>query len=288
MRTAQGCCCVAWLAAGLAAQAPIQFVDATPSIFPLSFAERAIAADFDGDADTDLCIGRTAITPLPSSQWLLRNDGGGRLPEVSATQLVSDSSFTRQLAAIDIEGDGDLDLFLAKVGAGRLWRNDGSGFFSDASAGLPMVSLGATGVAVADFDGDGDDDVAIGGFLTLGSQNRMLVNDGTGVFTSLDPFPGALTRALAAADVDGDGDDDLLLNETGGVRLLRNDGAMAFVDVSAQQLPTLPPTAIAVAFGDLDADADEDIVITYSFPRAVQRWQRLVRAVPERVAAGCG
>jgi len=83
---------------------------------------------------------------------------------------------------------------------------------------------GATSIAAADVDGDGDLDVLLG---NDGSPNRVLLNAGGGTFPTSITLPGgsARTRSIAAADVDGDGDLDVLLgNEGGPSRVLLNAG----------------------------------------------------------------
>lgn len=141
------------------------------------------------------------------------------------------------------------------------------------SADPPVGADGQTGgVAVADYDGDGDQDV----FLTrVGLPNRLMRNDGTGRFTDVakeagvapDPTDGH--AAAVWADVDGDGHLDLYLTGAGrgGALLLVNDGKGHFADATAAAgLDDLAGEGLAgtasfgAAFDDWDHDGDLDLV----------------------------
>ncbi len=110
----------------------------------------------------------------------------------------------------DLDGDGYLDLVLAAgTPQSVVFRNDGTGtlaadaeFTADGGA-LP----GANSVAVADLEGDGDYDL----FLGTPDDDRLLINDGSGAFTSVVlSAEGHSTTSALFADLDGDGDLDLL------------------------------------------------------------------------------
>jgi len=118
------------------------------------------------------------------------------------------------IALGDVDGDGMVDLFLARTEGGSvLYRNLGHWQFEDitATAGVGAPGRFSTGAALADVDGDGDLDLVL---LATTGPNAIFINDGAGRFTEhgadLGIAPsgkGATTAALA--DVDGDGDLDL-------------------------------------------------------------------------------
>ncbi len=132
------------------------------------------------------------------------------------------------LGWIDYDGDGDFDLYLANGHArpsdadrfgketDRLYRNDGSGRFSDVTeaAGVGERGYGG-GVAVGDYDNDGDADL----FVTNFGRNTLYRNGG-GVFADVTEAAGlkelGYSTSAAWFDMDRDGDLDLYV-----VRYLR-------------------------------------------------------------------
>jgi hypothetical protein len=176
---------------------------------------------------------------------------------VSATHLPVWSLLANALAAGDVDGDGDLDLLIARTGQDALWHNDGTGRFTEAAGALPADGDDSLAVALADLDGDGDLDLALGNH----GPARLLRNDGGGTFTpapSTPPDRTARTPAVLLRDVDGDGDvDAFLAGADTRSALWLNDGAGAFVDATS---PPWPESHTVVAVADLDADGDPDLL----------------------------
>ncbi|MFY0653516.1 MAG: VCBS repeat-containing protein [Cyclobacteriaceae bacterium] len=142
-------------------------------------------------------------------------------------------------AWFDMDGDGDLDLYVTqRVGRNFLFRNNriGSGTenFTDVTSGdaLDEQHDGA-GVAVADYDNDGDQDI----YLANSDGDVLLQNDGTGVFTDITAIafpestgtfqPGRGTTA-SWGDINNDGWLDLYVGNYASlnfnINISRKDG----------------------------------------------------------------
>lgn len=133
---------------------------------------------------------------------------------------------------------------------------------------FPEVVCG--GVALVDFDGDGDLDVFCvqAGSLADGAasaRHALFENDGDGRFTDLrgkTELSG--TRygiGVAAGDYDNDGDPDLYVTGVGQDALLRNDGGGRFTDVALAAGLREDDLGVSASFFDADADGDLDLFV---------------------------
>ncbi|RYE10894.1 MAG: VCBS repeat-containing protein [Hyphomicrobiales bacterium] len=164
-------------------------------------------------------------------------------------------------SAADIDNDGDLDLVIAvEFGTNRLLLNDGTGRFTDASASLPPHPPGDhEDVAIADFDGNGQLDLAF-----YGEDDQiaaLFLNQGGLTFieaTARLPSRG-IANAVVAADIDGDGDADLIVGNAGPDFVLINDGAANFTDES-DRLPVGNGITQDIATGDVNGDGTIDLL----------------------------
>ncbi len=243
-----------------------------PSRVPTVFDATAVALDdVDGDGDLDIVCGTNRLFTYTPQDRLLLNDGTGVFRDVTATHLPPGYYATADIAFGDVDGDGDLDLLLATTlypkRSSRLYLNDGTGIFTDATAArLPSVPESVLSVALGDVDGDGDLDL-VWGITRWGNptpQNRLLLNDGSGRFADATaaqmPVDTDDTTALVLADLDGDSDLDLVLgNDWQPNRLYRNDGTGTFASATSGWLPTRYFTP-SIALGDIDLDGDLDVL----------------------------
>jgi hypothetical protein len=261
-----------------------RYVEATTKVFgPTPDLARAIKArDFNADGLVDIVVGTTYQT----QSRLYLGAGGGRFTEVTPTHLPKTPLSVGDLEPGDVDGDGDLDLVLADWGPGnnmtndggrtRLWLNDGSGRFTDATdARMPDILVRFSwDLELVDVDNDGDLDVLVSCKRCPGSH--LFRNDGAGVFVD-DPRALPLytnNYEFEAMDLDGDGYLDLVTLNDGEIvggnassrreHVFRNDGKGRFRDATDEWWP--PSANVGeddnmIAFLDYDSDGDADFVI---------------------------
>ncbi|MEM7205896.1 MAG: VCBS repeat-containing protein [Planctomycetota bacterium] len=214
--------------------------------------------DVDGDRDPDLLFrdalainsgnGSFAPAPLPA----------GRSPGV------------RDYTLTDLDGDGDLDVVVARFGPNEIWWNDGAGVFSLAT-GLPQTDLMSRVVVTGDVDGDNDQDVIFVNevgysmYLVVSPGDRQVWrNDGAGGFTE-ERIPDRDQGTHAdLVDFDLDGDLDLfLLDLYGAPEIWQNDSSGTFT-FDATRTASLTSTFVFlvedILVRDLDTDGDFDLL----------------------------
>jgi len=207
------------------------------------YALGVVAADLDGDGDPEIYVANDSTRNL-----LFSNRGDGRAVDVAVIAGVAYGDEGQEQAGMgvdagDVDGDGDLDLFVTNFEGDyyTLYRNDGE-FFTDVSVptGLERLTWNVLGWGTRffDFDHDGDEDLlAANGHvypladriegLSYAEPNHLYRNDG-GRFALAEAGPAweelRPTRGAAVADVDEDGDLDVLfVNVDEEPTLLRNE-----------------------------------------------------------------
>ena len=196
----------------------------------------AIWFDADADGAQELYLGND---DLDGDANALLSSAAPRFEDLSAVSGAGISRFTMGVAAGDVDGNQLPDLVVSDIGREALLLQDAGGGFSDRAEQLgfgretnPDGSPSITwGVALADFDNDGDlDAYSAGGALGRDVEDRddaLFLNDGSGFFEERRvPAPGS-GRAVAPADWDRDGDVDLLVAQLGGEPLLLENRAPA-------------------------------------------------------------
>ena len=234
----------------------------------------AAAADIDGDGAPEIFIGGG-----DGYDDMLFAYRGGALTNIIAGTGLSDTKATHGANSTDLDGDGDVDLLLARSDGVFLYENTGGAFTRrQIPAQLPPNSA-PLNVAVGDIDRDGDGDLYISAFVDFANfksatyndpghakTNLLLRNDGDFQFTDITEESGAAglqnTFLASFMDLDGGGLLDLALAQnTGQVEIFRNEGGGAF---AAEKAETGWGFWMGLAAGDIDKDGDQDLFFTNS------------------------
>ena len=229
--------------------------------------------DYDGDGWSDLVLVDGDATPgwngAVRGSALYRNLGDGRFEDVSAAASLPRGGYGMGLTAGDVDGDGDIDLYLTRFGPNALLRNNGDGTYSEvtkeAMVGDPQWS---TSAAFADVDGDGDLDLYVANYVAFtyaehkvcgdlrlgfaaychpdvyaGVPDSLYLNRGDGTFerAGAERLPKGDREwretgkglGVLVLDADDDGDPDLYVaNDSTPNFLWVNDGTGRFEDLA--------------------------------------------------------
>ena len=270
-----------------------KFEDVSKSVWdcPPGFGQGCAVGDFDNDGFDDLYI-----SYYMGANRLYRNQGDGTFEEIAARAGTDCPLWSTSCAWADLDGDGDLDLYVCNYlempldtypycGDPRrgirtvcspvkfeaqpdvVYRNDGDGLFEDVSEawGFRPETGRGLGVVIADLDDDGLPDVYVANDR---SPNHLFRNLGGGQFREQGLLSGSALsadgKALAgmgvdAGDVDGDGRLDLFVTNFFHEpnTLYRNDGGLMFREISTRS-GLGRPSFSKLGFGCCLFDADND------------------------------
>ncbi|MSV29761.1 MAG: CRTAC1 family protein [Bryobacterales bacterium] len=279
-------------------QGRLHFTDVTTQagVGYVGYGMGVAVGDYDNDGRPDLYVTNF------EHNVLYHNTGDGTFTDVTARAGVDDGMWSTSAAFVDYDRDGDLDLFVVHyveftrkgnprctgvVGqrdycgpqvfqplSARLYRNDGSGKFTDvtARAGLPTAFGAGLGVVCADFDGDGWPDVYV---ANDGNANQLWRNKKNGTFEDIALSSGVAFSAdgkpqagmgVSAGDFDNDGDEDLFVTNltTETNNLFVNDGKGIFRDAIMEYgmaASSLRMTGFGAEFFDFDNDGFLDLFV---------------------------
>ena len=223
----------------------------TPTTYNSAIQNALAVGDFDRDGKLDLAT--SANDPAGGGVNVLLGRGDGTF--VNASPVVG-NWWSSSIAAGDVNGDGRVDLVAtaADVFNGGTYvnvlRGNGDGTFWTtfdwASGPSEAYSL-----ALADFDGDDNLDLALGGNYS----SAVLLSPGGGTFWDYRDL-GLVAESLTAADFNADGNPDVAASLGGTVSVLLGNG-----DGSFQAARSLAATGGSVAAVDVNGDQALDLVL---------------------------
>ncbi len=197
--------------------APSIIMDNNNSLFRIL---KIAAFDADGDEDMDIVSAFSKESMSDEGElYLHRNDGQGNF---SGPELIIKTSlnFLSDFVFGDLDKDGATDLVTVAhngvVARVRWYKNNGSGFFSDASTIFSKNSRMLTSLSINDLNSDGNLDIIVGSDDAASSYIDIYwfenmdglgdFNDGQHIVTDIQSY----TPSVHSADLDNDGDIDIL------------------------------------------------------------------------------
>ena len=213
--------------------------------------------DFDGDGDTDYF----APGGLPSDDIVWSNSVSGVFGPITLTAgpaVDPDSNTTRAALALDANGDGRMDVVVARASVGvQLLLGAGDGTFGAPSALAGPAPTGDATLVPGDFNSDGRMDLY---YLAASQGDSLLINNGMGGFSAqANTIDSTGSLRAATGDLNGDGHLDLYLGVLSGDDLIYlGDGAGDFT-LSTETVSGVFSSTVSLF--DFDKDGDLDVFL---------------------------
>jgi hypothetical protein len=240
------------------------------------------AGDINGDGFLDLFVCDWGKRP-----YLYLNNGNGAFDDITAAAGISLSALKYQQPILyDADGDGLLDIF-ASIDVGfpnRLWINQGDNTFVEVAASAGVNHSGTDmGIALGDYDNDGDFDLFVTNITVMpgGNGNVFYRNDSIGLNLSFTEIAASLGVGdtgwgwgTTFLDADNDGHLDLAATngrtgsfETDQSQFYLSDGGDPVDYINVSSAVGFDDTLIAVCLIaiDFDRDGDLDMVQTINY-----------------------
>ena len=221
-------------------------------------------ADVDNDGDLDIYVAN-----LIGQNILYRNNGDNTFTNVIQSSGALDTNIAMGSIFFDYDNDKDQDLLLTNDGFDEyvMYRNDGSGRFTDVSAETGLNYPGqAMGVDVADYNNDGFMDVYVTNLL----ENVLFENNGDGTFSNVSSFAGiedpGMGWGIVWVDYNNDGRQDIYIANDSNFspysnKLYHNKGNGEFIEISQDSPLYSFYGGYGSAIADFDNNGTQDIFL---------------------------
>jgi hypothetical protein len=244
--------------------APHDYFDPNGAVGSSADSDGMATADLNGDGLPDFAVGNLSLDSSVGVTVFLSNTANKTL-DFSANY--GSGGYLKFVALADIDGDGKVDLVAANgdptQGNLVVFRGNGDGTFQTSPTSISVASGAGLGqLAVGDFDGNGQPDVAV--LDTIGNVWVLLNNSTSGSPSFAAPVNYALTSTgweIAAADL-GNGNIDLVITQaqSTAVSILLGDRFGGFVSQPDFDLGSAYPGGLAIA--QLNPNGNVDLIVT--------------------------
>lgn len=239
----------------------------TDGVFP----NHVFHSDLNMDGHIDILIAGNITYSMSNAGtkiYTYLNDGNGNYTFDPSNSLLNLGIYYATLALGDVDNDLDDDILIlsTQTSISGLYKNDGTGHFTEVSSIFDNINLFSSNNVAApnffDLNGDSDLDIIIG--------NKIYTNDSTGIFSTgpfyvLNGMSDTDLPEISYADFDGDGLLDAIVsgrnaNDTVVTRLYKGFGGGTFFPTPTN--PFISVYAGSIDHSDIDNDGDQDVLIT--------------------------
>ncbi|MBW7868194.1 MAG: T9SS type A sorting domain-containing protein [Brumimicrobium sp.] len=252
---------------------------------PAALRSSTVWADLNNDGNMDIVYSGYQIG-VGVFIWYLLGDGSGNFANAVMVPGTM-GACAGSLIAQDIDGDGDIDLFVVGFDSDdmvdpktRMYKNkiaEGGGFNFEEITGLPFMDMSISLAKAEDVDGDGRLDLFLSGRNQIGEiETRLYYQSSPFNFVedkASGDFDGIVDGDMALADIDGDGDIDIIVSgfatDNNGDDIItttlyindfKNGGSGNYTKVPGLNFQGAGSGNLGMM--DIDGDGDIDIIVS--------------------------